>query len=722
MRGESIHQNFTENGAMRQRRQDKEYSDALSMMGYADSLASTVESWDESEQDYDVKATYQVHDMLESLEGILYKDAPSSEEDSTLLEECQKWSLLFPHLRIRGKQLLQPTEGGYEQIPNDMDQNYSSCLPTPDHTLGTDQECIEVREVDLATNTVMKNESLLGQETKEVCFLYEGDSTVDWTDVAVRQTLSRLHDDRYDGTYWAIYQCKSLAKNADDDDGSQASASQDPKVHTKACYLLSISVICDGVGGILALQERLLKLWGSNKPESMATNVFAIMKSKCELVKEATSIGDKSDISPNRILWTVFSWSTVNSPLLGPQHESDLSKSKHRHLARNPDSFLGPIDYLRLFKDHSDAVFLWSGSPMDMFIETTSTLEKKLTDELHLQESINVNRLKAGVLSSNDCADEWLAYDESEDSSKFSEKSIRSYGVVREDLVSHVFGKLWAEVNPFLLSLLRKSTQAPYSYDQIAQSDQESDVNKGDGFNYIPLNSSTIELSHGGSRPVSARNAQRPTSSRSCTSLSIAFRNQDLHHQAQAPYRHQAGTTKETLLSSWKRNNPGMRLVPLLANNHFQGGSGSASNETIFAESLGISSAKQISGNTRDTMRAISINPQQHLGKKLPPIRSIPDMDINTADPASARKVGQIRHVLFDPTSIEKCDPLQHISAPRSFSARRQTSALLRNRASRPNTAMEESLVTLKANAKSPISAVLGVKMQKGTRRSKLTQ
>ncbi|KAJ1339358.1 hypothetical protein BSLG_006012 [Batrachochytrium salamandrivorans] len=103
---------------------------------------------------------------------------------------------------------------------------------------------------------------------------------VDWTDPVVRLTLSRLRDDR------AVYQCRPVndhAYNDELDDGSQTPTQSNPIKLTKTEPCLAISVVCDGIGGVTALQSALLKLWGSKHPGRIAVNVFAIMKTKHEL-------------------------------------------------------------------------------------------------------------------------------------------------------------------------------------------------------------------------------------------------------------------------------------------------------------------------------------------------------------------------------------------------------------------------------------------------------
>lgn len=89
---------------------DDEITTASSGISFlAGSLISTVYSWDGSELDYDTKSTKKVEEMLDALESLLFKDDPNALQSSNkghnlvtttaLKQECENWSLLFPHLR-----------------------------------------------------------------------------------------------------------------------------------------------------------------------------------------------------------------------------------------------------------------------------------------------------------------------------------------------------------------------------------------------------------------------------------------------------------------------------------------------------------------------------------------------------------------------------------------------------------------------------------------------
>nr|KAJ3423165.1 hypothetical protein HK105_001291 [Polyrhizophydium stewartii] len=187
-------------------RDDATSSSALSLFDYAGSLVSTVGSWDDSEQDYDAKATREVQDMLENLEGFLYRENQASVENGALLDECKQWSVLFPHIRsttrIRGRQLLQLKESGFELIARGDARCHSPYLLVPEQALDAGAMTLEIHGIGLTGDTVARHDSLPREELLG-SFLASGvDSMIDWSDHEVHKALGRLRDERDDPSFW----------------------------------------------------------------------------------------------------------------------------------------------------------------------------------------------------------------------------------------------------------------------------------------------------------------------------------------------------------------------------------------------------------------------------------------------------------------------------------------------------------------------------------------
>ncbi|KAJ3023463.1 UNVERIFIED_CONTAM: hypothetical protein HDU68_008601 [Siphonaria sp. JEL0065] len=70
-----------------------------------------------TEQSFDAQATIHVQEMLEKLEAFLFRETQSLAGNTQLSEECEEWSHLFPHIRIRGHNQTPQKDQGYDLIP-----------------------------------------------------------------------------------------------------------------------------------------------------------------------------------------------------------------------------------------------------------------------------------------------------------------------------------------------------------------------------------------------------------------------------------------------------------------------------------------------------------------------------------------------------------------------------------------------------------------------------
>ncbi|CAB3978999.1 Hypothetical predicted protein [Paramuricea clavata] len=75
---------------------------------------SSVYSWG-NDNDFDRKAAASVQRMFEEIENVLY-EGKHFDGGQPLMSECEEWCGRFPHLRIRGVQILPPSESGTEFV------------------------------------------------------------------------------------------------------------------------------------------------------------------------------------------------------------------------------------------------------------------------------------------------------------------------------------------------------------------------------------------------------------------------------------------------------------------------------------------------------------------------------------------------------------------------------------------------------------------------------
>ncbi|KAM8924057.1 primary cilium assembly protein FAM149B1 [Pelodytes ibericus] len=93
---------------------------------------SSLGSWGFDE--FDQAATRQVHKIFKQIDELLYERKTSSGLEG-LQEECQEWTLHFPHLRVQGKQIVPPLEEGYSwHSSHPCESSASAVLPLSAHT------------------------------------------------------------------------------------------------------------------------------------------------------------------------------------------------------------------------------------------------------------------------------------------------------------------------------------------------------------------------------------------------------------------------------------------------------------------------------------------------------------------------------------------------------------------------------------------------------------
>ncbi|XP_049319923.1 protein FAM149B1 isoform X4 [Astyanax mexicanus] len=98
---------------------------------------SSLFSWGYDE--FDKAASRQVQLMFEEIDEELY-EGKGGVQLRTLQEECQQWASRFPHLRISGKQLVCPTDEGFQWFAS-LSQSSASTSPVQDRT--SNELCVQ---------------------------------------------------------------------------------------------------------------------------------------------------------------------------------------------------------------------------------------------------------------------------------------------------------------------------------------------------------------------------------------------------------------------------------------------------------------------------------------------------------------------------------------------------------------------------------------------------
>ncbi|KAI8902766.1 hypothetical protein BC833DRAFT_572446 [Globomyces pollinis-pini] len=689
----------------------------------------TIGSWDETEQDYDIKATREVTEMVDQLGNLLYQDEGSSIDNLDLLDECKQWTTLFPHLRIRGVQLIPSKETGFQFISNNTDvRALSPYFRIPAVEL-ENPDVLQIQGIKIPNEafncdeSLQKSSDLKDVETNGNCFPTR--KCVEWSDQSTNffRKIERSPDKRL----WGIFQVQKYedvedraptpTPNIYGEDRSTTPTPSNPYIDQSNLekYHFHIEFLKEGVGDVKSLQE--------------ATRIISSSVSSNEIF--AISLNHQSQVD-NQPAIMLHTW---NSPSL--VHENtlintiDLNLNIENERGENIISLADITDIFRNFQlNEVQSRSLESFISEDFQCTGAQTFT---TDVLH------------GIV------DEYFAFDAIlpeltrplSSESAAPDTSLDSLNA-KKDLIHTIFDDLWSEVYPKFHPIVTKladdilqnksqdmssGSASPSCFEMVPDDEDNmgSDLLSAITIRHIPLQKressakfktdtlgglnmfQSENLIGATSRPTSGRVLpQRPASARSTLSRPTSARPQEPN-----PLRNQQNISKTTNANSWKRNASGFRLVPIVAN---QTNNNTNQNQTINEMMYVTSLPQKSAGQTWDS-RGGTNSQNQHLGKKLPPIRGI----MTTLDPSVDGPPKAQRHVAFEPTfesvEIHRANP-----SPRPLSARRQISSALRSRnipLSRPHTAISESRSRMNYKRSSLlsvsderiISPVMGVRM-----------
>ncbi|KAJ3259185.1 High affinity cAMP-specific and IBMX-insensitive 3',5'-cyclic phosphodiesterase 9A [Boothiomyces macroporosus] len=644
---------------------------------YAGSLVSTIGSWDETEQDYDVKATREVTEMVEQLDNLLYKDYNSTIEAGEILDECQQWTLLFPHIRVCGIQMIPTKDSGYE-IMSMQDARSSSpyfflpAKPNDPHVI------MQIQGHHIDSKCIRTAEDLISENDENSSSEWNLTSTIDWSDTVVREFIPRIQE--FNVARWGVF--KLLVEEDVHDRSSTPTPDhphQEPRYENAKRY--NVRLIKEGTGDIIAMRKTLESLAVYHS----SNDLFAL---------QSDQIGKSRN---NSII--MHTWKSSNFPNQMNLHQITFDSQNSTF---SFDFKLGLVDIMIQLKGLN--VIEYQSPSFQKFF---SKNQVDISHEIERRRScLNAVEIVDGSV------DEFFAFDSkvmdpkrpySADSGNMVLESMK------KDLIHSIFDDLWSEVYPKFQVLIDQfansigkltpdivhsvsqtpdnSSQIIHPYETPLEEDSEDDLLSAITIRPVPLQKrgsssrvrseiSGIQPLNGGltvleSRPTSAKPLQRPASARSNLSRPTSARPQD-----PTPLRAQLNMSKSG--NTWKRGSTGFRLMPIVAAG--QGGM----NDMIHVTSLPLNQQKASTTNWTPVPTQ-----SQHLGKKLPPIKGI----MSSIDSLDIPKIQ--KHVNFDPT-LDPTEVQKSVPSPRPFSARRQISSPFRTRTlplSRPHTAISDRVI-----------------------------
>ncbi|KAJ3276070.1 hypothetical protein HDV01_006240 [Terramyces sp. JEL0728] len=224
---------------------------------YAGSFVSTIGSWDETEQDYDVKATREVTEMVEQLDNLLYRDKDSAIDAGEILDECQQWTLLFPHIRICGVQMIPTKDSGFE-IKSVQDARASSpYFFLPLHPASSNLP-MQIQGHHLDSAFVHTADDMDAKENnKGNPNAWNLSSTIDWSDSVIREFIPRIEE--FNVERWGVFK---LQIEEDLHDRSSTPTPEHPHQEPKYenSFRYSVKLMKEGTGDIIAMRKTLESL------------------------------------------------------------------------------------------------------------------------------------------------------------------------------------------------------------------------------------------------------------------------------------------------------------------------------------------------------------------------------------------------------------------------------------------------------------------------------
>ncbi|KAJ3266332.1 hypothetical protein HDU77_001399 [Chytriomyces hyalinus] len=445
-----------------------------------------------TEQSFDAQATMHVQDLLEKLETYMYKECASlatSKNMNQLSDECDEWSILFPHIRVRGTNPTPFKELGFQHyshdsIRSDKTRPISPYFYSPNSTF--ESNALEITGVNLSKDAVirhMQNEAVQNTEWNcpgEDWTTWNEQSLLDWGD-AVDALVQRKLD-------WCILSSQSNESSKSEPDARSLTPTPDdphssrslpkPKSHR-------IQIIKSGLNGIEALKTSLKSFADSNKFKThLIFGLVVLDANELKKIGTNTQLGEVSGSVLAFIHWNqnVPSKSAENAILVVDIEEEDLSSAD----SASPDtkSLVGSMkdDFNRGISQvdaHDIAIaFERSNWPIvELVYESLAKCTSPKSSYLCIQLVVNptarsITEDGEEILAIDGEVEEYFAHEKDGDEltgdPTNGRSSPRRKGLppvtpnasIRQDIIDHLFDDMWSEIVPIFNPLLSNDDES----------------------------------------------------------------------------------------------------------------------------------------------------------------------------------------------------------------------------------------------------------------------
>ncbi|KAI8908171.1 hypothetical protein DFJ77DRAFT_474037 [Powellomyces hirtus] len=474
-------------------------------------VSSVSSSWDAVEHDYDAKATAQVQEMLEHLETFLYHESRGLEGNRELLEECEEWSSLFPHLRIRGHQLMPTGDIGYEAISRSELRSHSPYFFIPEspaedkssHVLQSAHQHIpSVEGIGLGSDIIGKkpktyqndrerhhdiniqDTSLIAQSVFDWSHKKTEEALTAISDVNIQSPASRWHLFRYQA---APQDCAEAAEPDEEEDRCPTPTPDNPypqPVRPTSMKKYAVEAIAAGNGEFDAMRKHL----GTLTKDGDGSRYFALIKQR-RSKRSSVSVSKNGSVD-----WVVsfVSWMSEKEGKSTALDTADTRTSSFPDRRPSVDESAMPVltvyDVLPMLQG-IDCVIQEYVSPSleSLWLITEEQLNASMCVIDDGQMSwLNDNMEEVFAIDGE--VEEWFACDnqtieDAEDDKKIKHHSHRRRALppvtpnasIRQDIVGHLFDDIWSEMIPVFHPLLKS-----LSSDMSSDDDDEDSILIGD--------------------------------------------------------------------------------------------------------------------------------------------------------------------------------------------------------------------------------------------------